>query len=129
MLKDQKNSRKQGDVGLGAAIAYFTRHGVTTCLPLTDNQDYDLVIDDNGLKKVQIKTTYATNTSGNYNVSLRTNGGNRSRKTVKLFDNQSIDLLFILTEKNDMYLIPSSHIKAINSIVLCEKYRQYKLGD
>ena len=44
MLK-QKNTRKQGDVGVGAAIAYFTEQGYMVAVPLTDNQDYDLVIE------------------------------------------------------------------------------------
>ena len=53
-MLNQKNSRKQGDVGLGRAIAYFTSEGFTVCLPLTDNQDYDLVVEkENGLKKIE----------------------------------------------------------------------------
>ncbi len=46
MKFNAKNSKKQGDIGLGAAIAYFTFKGFTVSIPLTDSQDYDLVVDD-----------------------------------------------------------------------------------
>ena len=52
-----RNTKKQGDVGLGAAIAFFSNLGYTVATPLTDSQNYDLVVDmDEGLKKVQVKT-------------------------------------------------------------------------
>jgi HJR/Mrr/RecB family endonuclease len=55
---DQANTKKQGDVGLGQAIAWFTRNSYTVSLPLTDSQDYDLIVDkDNVLYRVQVKTT------------------------------------------------------------------------
>lgn len=94
-ILDQKNSRKQGDVGLGYAIAYFTKIGATVCLPLTDNQKYDLVFEeDNELKKVSIKTTKQLNKTKKKNVvSLRTCGGNRSRQNIDMFDNTSVDYL------------------------------------
>lgn len=47
-LNEHKNSKKQGDAGLGEAIAYFTRLGYTVQLPLTDSQDYALVVDIDG---------------------------------------------------------------------------------
>ena len=63
-LLEQKNSRKQGDVGLGYAIAYFTKIGATVCSPLTDNQKYDLVFEENDiLKKISIRTTKQCNKS------------------------------------------------------------------
>jgi hypothetical protein len=69
----QKNSKKQGDVGMGVAIGYFAARGITVCIPLTDSQDYDLVIDlDDVLKKVQVKTTTSkAGTRRGYDVHLR----------------------------------------------------------
>lgn len=51
------NPRRQGEIGLGAAIAWFSRVGYLVSVPLCDNQPYDLVV-DNGerLLKVQVKT-------------------------------------------------------------------------
>ena len=37
------NSKRQGNIGIGAAIAWFTVHGYTVSIPLTDSQDYDLI--------------------------------------------------------------------------------------
>lgn len=126
-ILEQKNSRKQGDVGLGYAMAYFTKIGATVCLPLTDNQKYDLVFEENDeLKKVSIKTTKQLNKNKTKSVvSLRTCGGNRSRQKIDMFDNKSVDYLFILTSKNQKYLIPSKEIDCKNSIVLGEEYDKY----
>lgn len=118
MLKIQNNSRKQGDVGLGAAISYFTCKGITVCIPLTDNQDYDLVIDEKGLKKVQVKTTYCKAPSGYYIASLKTCGGNKTGQKIKKFDNEKVDYLFVLCEDNNCYLIPSENIKSKSAITL-----------
>ena len=108
MLKNQENSRKQGDVGLGAAIAWFTKKGYTTCVPLTDSQKYDLVVDmGKGLKRVQVKTTFFKKRSGHYVVTTKTCGGNRSGNKTHYFDNVNSDYLFAFTEEGSMYLIPS----------------------
>src|SRR5207244_773124 len=37
------NPRKQGNAGLGIAIAYLSRIGVEVAIPLTDTQRYDLI--------------------------------------------------------------------------------------
>lgn len=45
-------------MGLGAAIAYFTKNEQTISIPLTDSQKYDLVVDfGDNLRKVQVKTS------------------------------------------------------------------------
>jgi len=72
MLKNQKNSKKQANVGIGIAIGYFSIKGITVCIPLTDSQEYDLVIEDvdDIFKKIQVKTTYHKSSQGNYMVEL-----------------------------------------------------------
>lgn len=128
-MLDQKNTRKQGDVGMGVAIGWFSSQGWTVCVPLTDSQSYDLVIDfGEGLKKVQIKTTKSVSEYNKYQLTLKTCGGNRSGvgKT-KLFDNKKVDFLFALTEKGDMYLIPSVKINSGHSISLGSKWDKYKV--
>lgn len=113
MKVKQKNSKKQGDVGLGAAIGHYCSLGITVCVPLTDSQEYDLVIDTDGLKRVQVKTaTKKARTSGCYEVELRTKGGNKSGTgKTKLFDASKVDVVFVLTEDWRKYSIPSSIIK------------------
>ena len=39
----------------------------------------------------------------------------------------NIDLVFILTEVKDMYLIPKKSIKNVSTLSLCDKYNQYKV--
>jgi len=125
MFKFCTNSKKQGDVGLGVAIGWFSSNGHTVCIPLTDSQDYDLIVDNSGsLFKVQVKTTkYKEN--GIFIVALKTCGGNRSRIFSKLFDNTKVDLLFVLTETGQKYLIPSLEIEASSAIRLGEKYASF----
>jgi hypothetical protein len=129
MLKGQRNSRKQGDVGLGVAIGWFAAQGWTVCVPLTDSQDFDLVVENgDGLQMVQVKTTYHPEGSG-YAVDLRTHGGNRSGTgKVKKFDPSAVDFLFVLTEKGDRYLIPSADVGGRTGIVVGkQKYEPFRV--
>lgn len=118
------NSKKQGDTCY--AMAYYAKLGWTVSVPVTDSQDYDLVV-DNGTRlfKVQVKTTKSISPSGNYIVSLRTIGGNRSGTgKCKDFSENSSDLLFALTDSGDCYSIPKSEISAV---ALGERYLPYRV--
>lgn len=119
MFSSAVNSKKRGDIGLGAAIFWFAKNGVTVSIPLTDSQDYDLVVDMGGLKRVQVKTTSNVSKSGSYEVGLRVCGGNRSGSgKIKKFNKNKIDLLFVLDANGATYLIPSSQLNVTNSISL-----------
>lgn len=128
MFTEATNSKKQGDVGLGCAISYFTANGYTVCLPLTDRQDYDLVVEKgDSLKKVQVKTT-SHKPKLSYEVELRTLGDNRSWSDVVInFDQSRFDFLFVLTTSGEKYLIPSEEISVKSTITLGEKYSKYKV--
>lgn len=94
------------------------------CVPLTDSQEYDLIVEMNGLKKVQVKTSRCLNKRlGVPRVELRTKSGRWS--TVKHFDS-SVDLLFVVTD-DACYLIPASEVGARTEITLGEKWSKYKL--
>lgn len=125
MLNKHVNSKKQGDAGVGAAIGYFTSHGYCVNIPLTDSQEYDLVVDINGvLLKVQVKTSTQLSPSGNYMAQLSVKGGNKSGSSVKKFDGTAVDYLFILTPIQ-MYFIPTKDLANANKITLGMKYDQY----
>lgn len=126
----QKNPKKQGDVGLGIAIGYFASQGYTVCVPLTDSQDYDLIIElKSQLKRVQVKTTTCKTPYGSYDLNLRVCGGNRSGTgKVKLFDPLKVDYVFAVTELMDMYLIPSCDIRGKRSISLGKFWSKYNIG-
>ncbi len=127
MLKEQINSKKQGDVGMGAAIAYFCKCGYTVSIPITDSQDYDLIVDiDNKLCRVQCKTTYYKSEYGIYKANLRVIGG-VGGKRIKHFDNTKVEYIFILCESNDMYLIPANDMNNANCINLGKLYTKYKV--
>jgi hypothetical protein len=102
---------QQGNVGMGRAIAYFSSKCATVSIPLTDTQDYDLVVELEGvLKKVQVKTTRFKAKSGFYDVCLVSKGGTKGEKYGTVKDG-SCDLLFIATEDGVDYLIPVSEVK------------------
>jgi hypothetical protein len=122
------NSKKQGDIGLGSAIAYFTNKGYTVCLPLTDSQPYDLVVDMDGLKKVQVKTT-SYKDGRYYQINLSTKGGNRSFNTVKKFDPRAVDYVFALADTGERWLIPASEIKAKALLNLGVTYNAHMIHD
>lgn len=128
-MKFFKNTKKQGDMGLGAAIFYFTTIGQTVAIPLTDSQDYDLIVDvDNSLKKVQVKS--CSYKRKYYEVNLSIKGGNRTSKgSMKRFDNANCDYLFVITENLDKYLIPTNDLVAKCNLVLGPKYKKYLLKE
>lgn len=127
MFENAINSKKQGDIGMCYAIAYFSKLGYTVNIPITDSQDYDLVIDnDVELLKVQIKTTRFIR-HGVYVVALKTCGGNRSGQTIKNFDKNSSDLLFIMTEGGELYLMPKSEVYNKTSLALSGELDKYKV--
>ena len=58
MFENAINSKKQGDIGMCYAMAYYSKLGWTISVPITDSQDYDLIVDTGtNLLKVQVKTT------------------------------------------------------------------------
>jgi len=130
MFESSVNTKKQGDVGLGYAISYFSRLGWAVSIPLTDSQDYDLVVDDpdRGLRRVSIKTTSQRKSTGGYEVGLRVLGGNSKKNYVhKTADLVQYDDLFVLTEEGTMYFLPKPNVKS--SIVVGKKYEKYNIGN
>lgn len=122
------NSNMRANIGIGSAIAYFTKLGYIVSVPLTDSQNYDLVVDIGGLKKVQVKTT-AYKQRDKYVVSLATKGGNRSGSgEIKRFDSTCVDILYALTADDEIYVIPTSVVDAKNQLVLGHKYAKYLMG-
>ena len=123
-----KNTKQQGNIGIGQALAYFTGLKWTVSIPLNDSQDYDLIVDDGStLHRVQVKTTKYVTKSGSYQAMLKTCGGNQSWTGVsKKFDNTSVEILFVLCENGDMYCMPTKDLNVTSTINL-SKYPQYKI--
>ncbi len=124
-----KNTKKQGDVGLGMAISWAAKKGYTVSLPLTDSQDYDIIFDDDvKLYRTQVKTTSYKNEYDSYEVSLTIKGGNKSGTgKIKKLDKSKVDALFILTDNWEIYFIPIEFVKGNSSISLGENsYSSFK---
>lgn len=122
-----KDIKGKGSVGI--AISYFALHGMV-CIPL-EPCDYNLIFDD-GIKLYKVKViscSYKT-PYGIYSASIRTMGGNLPKQTVKEFDENTCDLVFIVTDQLDMYNIPSHEVKSKRQISL-NVYSHFKvtLGD
>ena len=123
------NPRKQGNAGLGIAIAYLSRIGVDVAIPLTDTQRYDLiVVHDDGMERVQVKTT-TTKDHGSYVVHLRTIGGNKSQVKVRLFDPTDYEWLFVVCGDATAYMIPTTEITTRYSLTLSRRYESFRLED
>jgi hypothetical protein len=122
------NPRLQGLIGLGRAIDWFCTQGYAVSIPLNDSQPYDLVVEDADgvLRRVQVKTTTCRNPTGNFVVRLETAGGNQSFRTRKPFDPLGCDLLFVLTDDDEVYVMPTSAFAARTMLTLHKKYDRYR---
>lgn len=119
------SSQKQGNIGMGRALAYFTSKLYTVSIPLNDCQDYDLIVDIEGeLKKIQVKTTRRV-VRGNYVVTLKSTGGNK-RKIYGTVRDSSCEYLFVSTQGGDDYLIPTN-ILGNSSLTLGSSMSCYKI--
>ena len=128
MLTGKSSRSKQGVVGIGEAIAYFTRNDYVVSLPLNDTQKYDLIVDGGeALKRIQVKTTRFSRDPGYWSVQLRTSGGNRSNANrVSFMSAKESDELFVLCEDASCYLIPVSLVEGIGEIILGgDKYKKF----
>ena len=124
-----KNSKKQGDAGLGQAIAYFTSKGYDVALPLTDSADWDLIVEfEDGLKRVQVKTSVQINKTGVMMFSCDVKGGNQSfSKPAKTIQEQGWDYIFLhhlVTQKQA--LIPKEALNTKGQINLGSSQCKYK---
>lgn len=128
MKWSEMSTKQQGLVGIGAAIAYFTSAGQTVSMPINDSQDYDMVVEiDKSLKKVQVKTTRYVKPSGAYCVTLKSSGGTAGTVYATVATG-SADLMFVLTESGDKYLIPVEAFKDVaGSLTLSDKWLKFKL--
>jgi hypothetical protein len=122
------NPREQGLLGLTDAIGWFGSQGWSISLPLIDSQPYDLVVDDgHRLQRVQVKTTTYRSRYGVFVVSLATRGGNQSFHTSKAFDATSCELLYVLTDAGERYLIPTTAVRSAITLSLGRRHDEHRL--
>ena len=123
------NRKQQGDVGVAMAIAYYTKKGYGVSVPLTDNLRYDLIVDSGEkLLRVQVKcTARLTTDGGDYELGLRTAGGNQSwNKISKKISSEEADLVFAyVLPLNRMYEFPVDFVAGRPSLRLGAKVDSY----
>ncbi|MBW3665806.1 MAG: hypothetical protein KY469_22185 [Actinobacteria bacterium] len=127
------NPRHQGDIGVGAAIAYFMANAYRVAVPLGESQPWDLIVErkdgDDGPERVQVKTTTRKTPYGIYEVQICTNGGNRSATgVVRPFDPAQVEWLFVLTDDLDRYLVPTDVITSTRTLNLGHQMAPYLVG-
>jgi hypothetical protein len=123
------NNRQKGNIAESKAVSVLTRKGFEVCIPVHENNKFDLVVvKNNELKTVQVKATENENGHGSYSVNLRTTYNNNSRMTTKNHQDGDYDLLFVLTP-DGCYLIPERDFDCVNSLTVSEnnKYSEYKI--
>ena len=120
-----ETNKQKGKAGLAMAIAYFGSNGYNVSIPLNDTQEYDLVIEKNGIfQSVQCKACDSKKTSGSYEVSLKNTGGTKGAVYGRVCES-FVDFVFILTGDKTMYLIPIDALKNNRSTVTVSKDNQY----
>ena len=114
-------TKEKGRAGLSAAIAYFGMNGYNVSIPLNDTQDYDLVVEKNNLfQRVQCKSTGSKNHSGTYKVKLESWGGANGGTCYGNVRDGSADLLFVLVETGEKYIIPTNEIIGKTQLTLVD---------
>lgn len=121
---------KQGNIGLGQAIAYYMSQGYIVLLPINDTQPYDLAVDKldgNGLQRVSVKTTrhQSNNLAKDFIVKISSSSG--MKRSYTYFKQNSCDLMFVLSINSNAWEIPVDVIKAKTSFTLNEEYNKYKI--
>lgn len=115
----------KGKGAVGIAIAYFSLRGLVS-IPL-EPHEYNLIFDDNiKLQRVKVISCSYKTPYGVYAASIRNMGGNMPKQTCKSFDQNSCELVFIVTDELDMYCIPSIEITSKRQISL-NVYDEYKV--
>ena len=110
-----ETNKEKGNFALGKAISYFTENNYIVSIPLNDTQDYDLIVDEKSkLFKVQVRFAGKNKNKETFNCSLRCCGGTKG-KVYKYLKDSDMDILFVVCQNLDFYLIPSDEIKNHNS--------------
>ena len=121
--------REQGDIGERAAAVWLLMQPDTSVfVPFGHSPDTDLIaLIDDGLIRVQVKTSTVHIKNGRYQVSLATRGGNQSwNGLVKRFSSSRCEFLFVLLADGRQWFIPSKAVEGSSSIVVGgPKYAAY----
>jgi len=114
---------KQGTVSQLLASSYFVGQGYVVSVPVDDFNEYDLIIDDGKLSRIQVKTIYWDNSKKRYLISLVTSHirGNGRRTNKKYHKNSFEFLTGVEKETGAIYHIPIIKLIGRRSITVYPK--------
>lgn len=91
----------KGSTAFAVALSYYVHLNYAVSIPIQEAR-YDLIYDDGeSLNRVQVKFTSSLLKSGAYIVDLRTT-------LKKSYSGKEVDYIFVVTESNEGYILPSS---------------------
>jgi hypothetical protein len=128
------NRRVQGDIGELSAMEWLASKDAVVWVPFTHSPHVDLMGEwDEGPVRIQVKTSTVRGTTKSggerWNISIATNGGNRSWSGVaKRFDPARVDYLFVLVGDGRRWFIPARLIEGSRRLVLGgSKYSEFEV--
>ena len=131
LFKKASNTTEQGDIGEARAIYEFIKAGYVVSKPINDKAKYDIIVDDGDtLSRVQVKTTAhkKPRTSNGYEIGLVTKYSTRTALNIRKRQTDDYDILFILVETGDVWIIPCQDIESKSTITVgTKKYEKYKI--
>lgn len=94
-----RTTQRKGDIAVAQAVATFTRLGWDVSIPLTESAAYDLIVDSEGLHRVQVRYTSSDS------IDLRRIHSNSTGYVVKKTIPNAYDWIYILKSSGDEFLI------------------------
>lgn len=109
------NPKGKGEKAQLIVMGEFAKLDIPVLVPLSDNLSFDFVAVINGeLKKVQVKSSEETNSSGARSFSLKRT--NWHKKTRKGYTEEDCDLIICYDHKtNDLYVLKPEHFVGARS--------------
>jgi hypothetical protein len=117
---------------IGDAVRWFSARGYIPSVPV-DVAHYDLVVEsDNGLKRIQVKTTtmkdhgrwVVRSSRWAYDKTAKRNAGGKRRRVP--YTVNEADYFYILTADGTRYIVPVAVTNSTLTITLDVKYARYK---
>jgi hypothetical protein len=119
---------------IGIAIDWFLARGHCVSIPIEHAAPYDLVVEcDEGMKRVQIKTTSHRDSRGNwivathrmiYDPTASAVTGHRRRRGYK---ENEVDWFFVVTAERTLFLLPIGLVAGKTAITLGHRYAGHRL--
>ena len=123
-----------GRLGLSAAISWFLGHGYNPSIPVEPCL-YDLVVEsDQGLQRIQVKTTRTKTAEGHYRAGIGRGSYDpeavanaRGRFRAQPYDDGTVDFFFIVCDDGRKYMIPQPIVSGLKEIALTRKYAAFEV--